>query len=71
MGQVLGPPVGLPLGIIFVIYNVVALVGVTRSAHSRGGRRVFQIAAVFVSLLLLVLSTWVPLYFYGRPMFIV
>ena len=71
MGQALGAAVGMPLGLVFVIYNVLALVGVARSARGRVGRPVLVIAAVFTSALLLVLSTWVPLYFYGRPIFII
>ena len=71
IGQALGAAVGLPLGLIFVIYNMLALVGVARSERGRVGQPVLRITAVFTSALLLVLSAWVPLYFYGRPIILI
>ena len=65
------PVVGVPMGLLFVFYNMLALVGVTRSARRGGTKRVFRFAAVFASALLLVLSAWVPLYFLGRPIFVI
>jgi hypothetical protein len=65
------PAIGVPLGVLFVVYNFFALVSVARSARRRGSRRVFRIAAVLTSVLLLALSVWVPLYFLGRPIFLI
>ena len=44
------PVVGVPFGLIFVFYNVLALVGVTRSARRGDSKRVFRFAAVFTSM---------------------
>jgi hypothetical protein len=62
-------PIGTSLGFVFVAYNIVALVGVFRSA----GRRKhgwLRLVVPFLSVILAVLSLWIPVYFYGRPIFI-
>ena len=62
------PFVGLPLGLIFVGYNIVAYVGVVRSTRKGNRTRWPRVIMILVSLLLLLLSCWVPLYFLGRPL---
>ena len=63
-----GPVVGMPLGLIFVIYNTVALFGVIRSSRKGGTKKIFGFFAIVISFLLLILSLWVPIYFYGKPL---
>ena len=59
---------GTPLGLLFVAYNVLAFTGVFRAARKRLGTP--AVIAAFVSGLLALLSLWVPLYFYGRPLLV-
>ena len=61
------PVVGVPLGLLFVLYNII---GVIRSAR-RADRGLLRIVAPLISLLLVMLSLWVPVYFSGRPIFII
>ena len=63
-----GPVVGMPLGLIFVMYNTVALFGVIRSSRNGDTRKIFNVFAIIISFLLLILSLWVPIYFYGKPL---
>ena len=63
-----GPVVGMPLGLIFVFYNTAALSGVIRSSRKDGTKKFYRFFAIFISFLLLILSLWVPLYFYGKPL---
>jgi len=63
-----GPVVGMPLGLIFVLHNAVALSGVIRSSRKGGTKKFFRFLAITISFLLLILSLWVPLYFYGKPL---
>ncbi|MBN2313389.1 MAG: hypothetical protein JXM79_05630 [Sedimentisphaerales bacterium] len=62
------PLVGLPLGLIFVGYNTIACVGVVRSTRKRDKKRWPQVVMILASVLLWLLSCWVPLYFLGRPL---
>lgn len=68
LGMNSGPVVGMPLGLIFVIYNTVALSGVMRSSRKGGTKKFYRFFAIAISFLLLILSLWVPLYFYGKPL---
>jgi len=63
-----GPVVGMPLGLIFVFYNTAALSGVIRSSRKDGTKKFYRFFAILISFLLLILSLWVPLYFYGKPL---
>ena len=63
-----GPVVGMPLGLIFVIHNATALSGVIRSSRKGGTKKFYRFFAILISFLLLILSLWVPLYFYGKPL---
>jgi hypothetical protein len=63
-----GPVVGMPLGLIFVIYNAVALSGVIRSSRKGGTKKIYGFFTILISFLLLILSLWVPIYFYGKPL---
>ena len=63
-----GAVVGMPLGLIFVIHNAVALFGVIRSTHKGGTKKFNRFFAILISFLLLILSLWVPIYFYGKPL---
>ena len=62
------PLVGLPLGLVFVGYNAIACVGVVRSTRKTDPKRWPQVVMTLASLLLWLLSCWVPLYFLGRPL---
>jgi len=62
--------VGTPLGILFVAYNVVALTGVIRAAMGKG-QGILRYLACILSALLLLLSLWIPIYLYGKPLFVV
>ena len=62
------PLVGLPLGLVFVGYNIVACVSVARSTRKRSRKGWTQVIMPVASGLLLLLSCWVPLYFLGRPL---
>jgi hypothetical protein len=62
------PLVGLPLGIVFLVYNAVALVGVVRSTRNGNVKKSLRIIMCLASALLLLLSCWVALYFLGRPL---
>jgi hypothetical protein len=64
----LKPPIGLPLGLVFLIYNVVAFVGVLRSAQDGNVKKGLRAIICSVSAILLLLSCWIPLYFLGRPL---
>ncbi len=63
-----GHVVGMPLGLIFVIHNAAALFGVIRSSYKDGTKKIIRFSAILTSFLLLMLSLWVPLYFYGKPL---
>ena len=63
-----GPIIGMPLGMIFVIHNAVALSGVIRSSNKEGTKKIVRLFAIVISFLLLILSLWVPIYFYGKPL---
>jgi len=62
------PLVGLPLGLVFVGYNTIACVGVVRSARKKNRQQWPQVVMTLASVLLWLLSCWVPLYFLGRPL---
>lgn len=64
------PLVGLPLGLVFVGFNAVACVGVIRSTRKQGRKGWSRIIMIVASVLLLLLSCWVPLYFLGRPLIV-
>jgi zinc transporter ZupT len=63
-----GPVIGMPLGLVFVIHNLAALFGVMRSSYKDGTKKIIRFLAIATSFLLLILSLWVPLYFYGKPL---
>jgi len=63
-----GPVVGMPLGLIFVIYNTVALFGVIRSSRKGDTKKIFGFFAIVISFLLLILFFVGPIYFYGKPL---
>lgn len=63
-----GPVVGMPLGLIFVLYNTAALSGVIRSSRKSGTKKIYRFFTILISFLLLILSLWVPIYFYGKPL---
>ncbi|MBN1807296.1 MAG: hypothetical protein JW837_18770 [Sedimentisphaerales bacterium] len=63
------PLIGLPLGLVFLAYNVAAFVGVIRSTRNAKVKRWSRIVMCLASAMLLLLSCWVALYFLGRPMF--
>ena len=69
LSMALKRPIGLPLGLIFVAYNILAFLGVIRSARQQD-KAWFRLVAPLLSFLLLLLSLWIPLYFYGRPLLI-
>ena len=64
------PFVGLPLGLVFVGYNAVACMGVVRSTRKQDRKGGAQTVMPLVSVLLLLLSCWVPLYFLGRSLIV-
>lgn len=63
------PLVGIPLGLLFVLYNITALSGVIRSARSGDYKLVIKIGAIVVSGLLAIFSLWVPVFFWGMPIY--
>jgi len=62
------PLVGLPLGLVFLVYNAVAFVGVVRSTRNGNVKKWLRIIMCLASGLILLLSCWVALYFLGRPL---
>ena len=62
------PLVGLPLGLVFLVYNAVAFVGVVRSTRNGSVKSWLRVIMCLASALLLLLSCWVALYFLGRPL---
>jgi len=61
--------VGMPLGILFVVFNIIALIAVVR-ASSKHEHIAIRYGARATSAVLLLLSLWVPVYFYGRPLIV-
>ena len=61
------PFIGMPLGMLFVIYNIIALLGVIQSSTKHKTNKVMRVIAIIISAYLFLVSVYVPVYFWGRP----
>jgi hypothetical protein len=61
--------VGTPIGILFVVFNIIALMAVVK-ASGKQNSITKKVGARAISAGLLILSLWAPVYFYGRPLIV-